>query len=116
MATTQATKLPVRERGCCTTLAAPLPDAAVAELAALHKALADPARLQILHMLKAAPEPVCVCDFTAALGLSQPTVSHHLARLRDAGLVGSTKRGVWSYHRLRDDMPAAARAALALVP
>jgi ArsR family transcriptional regulator len=111
-----ATTLPVRERGCCTTLAAPLPDAVVGELAALHKALADPARLQILHMLRAAPEPVCVCDFTAALGLSQPTVSHHLARLREAGLVGSTKRGVWSYHRLRDDMPPAARAAVAALP
>ncbi len=112
METLAGKALPVRERGCC----APLPDlldpSVVAGLAGLHKALADPARLQMLHMLKGAPEPVCVCDFTASLGLSQPTVSHHLARLRAAGLVVSRKRGSWSYHRIAPDLSPAARAAV----
>lgn len=85
-------------------------------MAEIHKALADPTRLQMLHMLKAASAPICVCDFTAAFALSQPTVSHHLARLRRTGFVTSTKRGVWSYHRIREDLPPAARAVLATVP
>lgn len=116
MATSKPVSLPVRERGCCAPVAPPLPEADVTELAGIHKAMADPTRLQMLHMLKAATDPICVCDFTAAFGLSQPTVSHHLARLRTAGFVASTKSGVWTYHRLREDMPPAARAALALVP
>lgn len=96
---------------------APLLRHAVAEeLAAVHRALADPTRVQMLHLLKAASEPICVCDFTAAFDLGQPTVSHHLARLRDAGFVTSHKQGIWAFHRLRQDMPAAARAALALIP
>ena len=105
-----------RVRGCCAPVAAPLPDAEAARLGTLFKALADPARLQILHMLKAAEAPVCVCDFTAALDVGQPTVSHHLARLKDAGLVTSEKRGVWAFYTLATDLDAAASAALALVP
>jgi ArsR family transcriptional regulator len=86
-------------------------------LLALHKALADPTRLQMLHMLKASgSEPVCVCDFTAAFALSQPTVSHHLAKLRAAGLLVSEKRGPWSYHRIAADLAPAARTALAAIP
>ena len=60
----------------------PLPDRTVDDLAAVYKALADPTRVQMLHLLKAATEPVCVCDFTAAFDLGQPTVSHHLAKLK----------------------------------
>ena len=104
-----------RIKGCCQPLAAPLPADRAAELAALHRALADETRLQMLHMLKSAPQPICVCDFTAAFDLAQPTVSHHLARLRDAGLVTSFKQGIWAFYRLRDDLSPDAAAALRLV-
>lgn len=105
-----------RVRGCCQPLAEPLPRPRADQVAALFKALADPTRLQMLHTLRAASEPVCVCDFTAAFDLGQPTVSHHLARLRDAGLVTSSRRGVWTFHALAPDLSATARAALELIP
>ena len=107
---------PERVRGCCVQLGRPLPDRTVDQLAAVYKALADPTRVQMLHLLKAATEPVCVCDFTAAFDLGQPTVSHHLAKLKAAGFIDSFKRGVWAFYNLRPDMPAAARAALATIP
>jgi ArsR family transcriptional regulator len=107
---------PERVRGCCVTLAPPLPDRTVDALAAVYKALADPTRVQMLHMLKAASEPVCVCDFTAAFDLGQPTVSHHLGKLKAAGFIDSHKRGVWAFYNLRSDMPAPAGAALATIP
>jgi ArsR family transcriptional regulator len=105
-----------RVKGCCVAVAPPLPAVQADGLALIFKALADPTRVQMLHMLKAATEPICVCDFTAAFDLSQPTVSHHLARLKDAGLVASFKQGVWSFYTLRQDLPQTARAALALIP
>jgi ArsR family transcriptional regulator len=105
-----------RIKGCCVPLAPLLSSEVADELAAVHRALADPTRVQMLHLLKAAGEPICVCDFTGAFDLGQPTVSHHLAKLRDAGFVTSHKQGIWAFYRLRDDMPAAAHAALALVP
>ena len=70
------------------------------EDAALFKALADPHRLTILATLAQASEHVCVCDFTAGLPLNQPTVSHHLRLLREAGLVTAERRGTWMYYRL----------------
>lgn len=70
--------------------------------ATLFKALADPYRLTILATLASADE-VCVCDFTAALPLNQPTVSHHLRVLRDARLVTCERRGTWVYYRLAAD-------------
>lgn len=76
--------------------------------AALFKALADPHRLAILATLGSMADEVCVCDFTSALPLNQPTVSHHLKVLREAGLVTSERRGTWVYYRL-------APAALELV-
>jgi ArsR family transcriptional regulator, arsenate/arsenite/antimonite-responsive transcriptional repressor len=105
-----------RVRGCCVPLARQLPDRTVDELAAVYKALADPTRVQMLHLLKAATEPICVCDFTAAFDLGQPTVSHHLGKLKAAGFIDSFKRGVWAFYRLRSTMPAAARSALATIP
>ncbi len=108
--------IPLRVKGCCAPVADPVPEADADQLAALFKTLADPTRVQMLHMLKAATEPICVCDFTAAFDLGQPTVSHHLARLKDAGLVSSFKRGVWSFFSLCDDLDAAARQALSLIP
>jgi ArsR family transcriptional regulator len=71
--------------------------------------------VQIIHILAAAPAPVCVCDFTAAFEVGQPTISHHLARLREAGIVTSFKRGIWAFYQLNDHMPAAARAAVQLI-
>src|SRR5437868_8023670 len=80
-------------------------------LAARFKALADPARVTILNRLAGAEE-VCVCDFVAALDLAQPTVSHHLKVLREAGLVESSRRGTWAYYRLVPETVDALRAAL----
>ena len=105
-----------RVKGCCVPVAPLLPEQEAAQLAAVFRALADPSRVQMLHLLKAATEPICVCDFTAAFDLGQPTVSHHLARLKEAGLVTSFKRGVWSLYQLRADLPETARAVLDLIP
>ena len=71
--------------------------------AVLLKALADPHRLTILATLARAEDEVCVCDFTGGLPLEQPTVSHHLKILRDAGLVIGERRGTWVYYRLAAD-------------
>jgi DNA-binding transcriptional ArsR family regulator len=73
------------------------------EDAGLFKALADPHRLTILATLARAGGEVCVCDFTSALPLNQPTVSHHLKILRDAGLVVCERRGTWVYYQLAPD-------------
>lgn len=97
-------------------MAIPLEVGVADQLADIFRALADPTRVQILHMLKAASEPVCVCDFTAVFELSQPTVSHHLGKLRQAGLVTSFRKGIWTFHSLAEPLPAGAGAALALVP
>jgi ArsR family transcriptional regulator len=75
-----------------------------AEGAALFKALADSHRLTILATLARAEDEVCVCDFTSGLPLNQPTVSHHLKILRDAGLVTCERRGTWVYYRLASDV------------
>src|ERR1700730_17694276 len=106
---TRAVLAAQRVKGCCAPLAEPLEDAEAPRLAAAFKAISDPTRVQMLHFLKAAPEPICVCDFTAAFDLGQPTVSHHLAKLRDAGFVESFKQGVWAFYSLCNDMPAHAR-------
>ncbi|HEY5257840.1 MAG TPA: metalloregulator ArsR/SmtB family transcription factor [Candidatus Baltobacteraceae bacterium] len=79
--------------------------------AALLRAAADPARLLILSWLGRSEDEICVCDFTDALPLNQPTVSHHLKILRDAGLVTCDRRGTWVYYRLAPD----ARQQLAAV-
>lgn len=71
--------------------------------AVLFKALADPHRLTILATLARAEDEVCVCDFTEALPLNQPTVSHHLRILREARLVTSQRRGTWVYYRIAAD-------------
>ena len=87
---------------CCAPGADPLPAAERERLAARFKALADPARVGIVNLLSTAEE-VCVCELTAPLGLAQPTVSHHLRVLREAGLVSVSKRGTWSYYRIEPD-------------
>jgi ArsR family transcriptional regulator len=104
-----------RVKGCCQPVAPPLPDARAEGLATLYRALADPTRVQMIHILAAATDPVCVCDFTAAFDLGQPTISHHLAKLRQAGIVTSFKRGIWAFYQLDPDMSAAARSAIQLM-
>ena len=80
-------------------------------LAARFRALADPARVAILNRLAGADE-VCVCNLVDALDIGQPTVSHHLKVLREAGLVESTRRGTWAYYRLVPEAVGALREAL----
>jgi DNA-binding transcriptional ArsR family regulator len=79
----------------------------------LMKVLADPTRLTMLASLWKAAAPICICDFTAGLELTQPTISHHMAKLKEAGLVDSEKRGIWIYYRVRDKLPLATRRLLA---
>ncbi len=79
------------------------------------KALADPTRLQMVGVLKRAEDPVCICDFTATFNLSQPTISHHMSKLREAGLVEVTRRGIWAYYRLRPQLEPKMRALLDLL-
>ena len=87
---------------CCAPLAAPVLDAEeAAATAELFKALADPARVRIVNALATADEPVCACEFEPALGLSQPTVSHHLKKLTDVGLLEREQRGKWAYFSLK---------------
>jgi ArsR family transcriptional regulator len=109
--------LPVvdRVKGCSQQVAEPLPAARADDLASVYKALGDPTRVQMLHILAVATEPVCVCDFTAAFDLGQPTISHHLAKLREAGIVTSFKRGIWAFYQLDPTMSHAARAAIDLL-
>ena len=86
--------------------------AKVAQSVDVLKALADPTRLQMIGILKKSAEPVCVCDFTAAFDLSQPTISHHMAKLREAGLVDVSKVGIWAYYRLNERLDSRTRALL----
>ena len=83
--------------------------------AALLKAIADPYRLTILATLAAATDEVCVCDFTDALPLNQPTVSHHLRILREAGLVTCERRGTWVYYRIAADARPRLKDALTAI-
>jgi ArsR family transcriptional regulator len=87
---------------CCgSVLAAPLDVADATALAQGFCALADPVRLRVLSILAAAPEgEVCVCDFVGPLGKSQPTVSHHLKTLSEAGLIKGERRGKWVWYSL----------------
>ena len=90
---------------CCTPVqAAPMDDAQAVQVASVLKAVADPTRLRLLSLLCAAESreagEICVCDLTESLGLSQPTISHHLKVLLDVGLVQREKRGVWAYFRM----------------
>ena len=86
---------------CCAPLGAPALSADEAEAsAALFAALADPARVRIVNLVATSDDPVCACHLIEPLGLSQPTVSHHLKRLVDAGLLEREQRGKWAYFSL----------------
>jgi ArsR family transcriptional regulator len=92
--------LKIVEQPCCAPGAPPLRPELAESLARRFKALSDPARVAIVNRL-AGEEDVCVCDFTLRLGLAQPTVSHHLRVLREAGLIEvARKRGTWVHYRL----------------
>jgi ArsR family transcriptional regulator len=92
---------------CCVPLAAStLSEEEAAATADLFKALADPARVRAVNLLATSGEPVCICDLIEPLGLSQPTVSHHMKKLLAAGLVEREQRGKWAYFSLKSEAVA----------
>jgi ArsR family transcriptional regulator len=96
---------------CCGPATEPLAVHERDQLAAQFKALADPTRVAIVNHLSSGEE-VCVCNLVDSFDLSQPTISHHLKILRQAGLVESTRRGTWAYYRLVPEALEALRGAL----
>ena len=101
MGTMQEIDLIQAPAACCMPLAATGMSKEEAETTArVFKALADPHRVRIVNLLANAEGPVCVCDITPQLGLSQPTVSFHLKKLVAAGLLGREQRGVWAYYSI----------------
>ena len=103
--------LAARPLVCCGPDVGPLEREATERVAAQFRALADRTRVLLVNRL-AQCEEACVCDLTAAAELSQPTVSHHLRILREAGLVESERRGTWSWYRLVPESLAALRDVL----
>jgi ArsR family transcriptional regulator len=98
---------------CPPLLAGPLDAEEAQRLAGALKILADPARLRLLSLIQAQPgAEACVCHLTEPLGLSQPTVSHHLKVLREAGLVERERRGSWAFYRIVPEPLAALRDVL----
>jgi ArsR family transcriptional regulator len=87
---------------CCAPVARPgIATAEANALAGLFRALADPGRVRIVNLLATSDEPICVCELTEPLGLSQGTVSFHLKKLLDAGLIEREQRGTWAYYSIR---------------
>lgn len=105
---------PAGAGGCAIPLVRePVGETAAAELAQVFKALADPVRLRLVSLIGAHQGgEVCVCELTTAFALTQPTISHHLKVLREAGIIGSERRGTWVYYRL---VPAALERMAALL-
>jgi ArsR family transcriptional regulator len=97
---------------CCAPGAEPIAADAAEALAARFKALADPTRVAIVNRLAGSGE-VCVCELVDEFELSQPTISHHLRLLREAGLVDAERRGTWAYYRLVPEAIDGLRVALA---
>ncbi len=89
-----------RPVGCCVVATAPTPLPATERerLVAAFKALADPTRLDVFRLIAAQEAPLCACDVVDRFAVSQPTISHHLKVLREAGLVTASRRGVWAYY------------------
>jgi ArsR family transcriptional regulator, arsenate/arsenite/antimonite-responsive transcriptional repressor len=105
--------LPLADDCCAPLLREPLTQAQAADLAHVLKALADPTRLRLVSMVAAhVGGEACVCELTEPLGLTQPTISHHLKILVDAGIFSRDKRGVWAWYALR---PAALQALAAIL-
>jgi ArsR family transcriptional regulator, arsenate/arsenite/antimonite-responsive transcriptional repressor len=107
------TMLPLAQVCCPLPSDSPLSAEDAARLAGVFKAVADPGRLRLLSLIASQPEgEACTCDLTEPVGLSQPTVSHHLKVLLEAGLLAREKRGQWTFYRLVPDQLAALRDAL----
>ena len=104
-------EIAVIQGSCCAPGAPVLPAVAATALADQFKALADPTRIAIVNRLAGVGE-VCVCDLVDAFALGQPTISHHLKVLREAGLVTSEKRGTWAWYRVVPERLAQLRTAL----
>ena len=94
---------------CCRPLDRALSEDEAEANASLFKALSDPARVRIVSLLARNDGPICVCDLTPALGLAQPTVSHHVKKLVQAGLLRREQQGVWAHYSL--DRDAVSRVA-----
>ncbi|MFI2566219.1 metalloregulator ArsR/SmtB family transcription factor [Paenarthrobacter sp. NPDC018779] len=96
---------PVQTVACCSPLARePLSESEAEGVAALFKALADPVRLRLMSLVASHEGgEACVCDLNDAFELSQPTISHHLKVLHEAGLLDREKRGVWVYYKARTE-------------
>ena len=107
------TRLPLAEECCTPLLRQPISASQAVGLARVLKALADPVRLRLVSMVAAHEDgEACVCELTGPLGLTQPTISHHLKILIDAGILTRDKRGVWAYYAL---VPAALDAVSAVL-
>lgn len=101
------------EACCAPVTAGVLDDAAADTLARVFRALGDPTRVKLLSLIAATPDgEACICDLTEPVGLSQPTVSHHMKQLADAGLVTREQRGKWAYYRVAHHTLAALRRSL----
>jgi ArsR family transcriptional regulator, arsenate/arsenite/antimonite-responsive transcriptional repressor len=98
---------------CCTPVTSTMSEQEAERFATLFKAISHPVRVKMLDILNCADCEICVCDVEANFDLSQPTISHHLKILRDAGLIESEQRGLWVYHRIRPDTFATAQQFLA---
>jgi ArsR family transcriptional regulator len=96
----ERTIIPLQVAGCCDDVAMAPKNPRLNEQVKLLSALADPTRLRIVELLSGACDSICVCDITTQFDLGQPTISHHLKVLRDAGLANSEKRGLWVYYSL----------------
>lgn len=94
-----------RPADCCTSPVVPTPLAAEdrERAVAVFRALGDPTRLEVFRLIRAQTEPICVCDIVDRFAVSQPTISHHLKTLREAGLVTVSRRGVWAYYAVDRD-------------
>ena len=109
---------PAEPAACCAPLSAqPLSAEQAEQVAPLLKALADPVRLRLMSLVASHPGgEVCVCDLDESFDLSQPTISHHMKVLHDAGLVDRDKRGVWVYYRARSEALASLSALIGCPP
>ncbi len=98
---------------CCEPVAVPEVDAAGAErIAVVAKALSDPVRVQLVDVLRRHAGEVCVCELEPLFDISQPTLSHHLRKLREAGIAGVERRGLWAYYYVLPDAIEELRAWL----
>jgi ArsR family transcriptional regulator len=106
-----------RREDCCPTVLLPDPISASQRerMVAVFRALGDQTRLEVYRLIAAQAEPICVCDITERFDVSQPTISHHLKILREAGLVSVSRRGVWAYYAASLDGLEVAQAALAML-